>query len=195
MADVKPAEDRDWILPAILVGAIVALATVAVIVLAVQASDEQEDTIAGQLETWSSCLRSEGANVPLVETLRGGGFRITVDDSLVEDGIDESTFLPALDECQAQAPEGVQNLMEFVDGISEFPLGSFEMLEEFDIFEDYDEFGELDDFGFLGEKRRPTGPRIERQLERFDISEVCELIEDGEIDPSSVPRRLLRACP
>jgi hypothetical protein len=188
MADTKPSEDRDWIVPAVLVGAIVALALIVVIVLAVQASDEQDDTIAGQLESWSSCLRSEGANVPLVETLRGGGFRITVDGSLVEDGIDEATLRPALDKCQTHAPDGVQRLMAFVDGLSEFPLGAFEMLE------DFDDSGELDDFGFHGDVRGPRIPRIERQLEQLDFSEICELIEVGEIDPSSIPRRLLRAC-
>lgn len=188
MADTKPSEDRDWIVPAVLVGAIVALALIVVIVLAVQASDEQDDTIAGQLESWSSCLRSEGANVPLVEALRGGGFRITVDGSLVEDGIDETTLRPALDKCETHAPDGVQRLMASVDGFSEFPLGAFEMLE------DFDDFGELDNFGFQGDGRGPRIPRIERQLEQLDFSEVCELIEIGKIDPSSIPRRLLRAC-
>ena len=168
MADAKPLEASDWIVPAVLVGAIVALALVVVIVLAVQASDEQDDTIAGQLETWSLCLRTEGANVPLVETLRGGGFRITVDGSFVDDGIDETTLRPALDECQAQAPEGVERLMTFVDG--------------------------FDDFGFLGDVRGPRVPRIQRQLEQLDFSEICDLIEGGELDPSSAGRRLLRAC-
>jgi hypothetical protein len=188
MADTKPSEDRDWIVPAVLVGTIVALVLIVVIVLAVQASDEQDDTIAGQLETWSSCLRSEGANVPLVETLRGGGFRVTVDGSLVEDGSDGATLRPALDNCQAHAPEGVQRLMGLVDGFSEFPLGVFEMLE------DFDDHGDLDNFGFLGDARAPRVPRIERQLEQLDFFEICELIELGEIDPSSIPRRLLRAC-
>jgi hypothetical protein len=188
MTDVKPAEDRDWIVPGVLVGVIVILAVIVVAALATQTSDADDDTIAGQLETWTSCLRAEGANVPLVETLRGGGFRITVDGSFVEEGIDEATLRPALDACEEKAPEGVQRMMTLIDGFSEFPFGSFDMFEEFDMF------GGFDDFEIPGDSRGPRVPRIERKLERLDLAEICELIDNGDIDTAVLPRRLQRAC-
>ena len=188
MTDVKPAEDRDWIVPGVLVGVIVILAVIVVVALATQTSDADDDTIAGQLETWTSCLRAEGANVPLVETLRGGGFRITVDGSFVEEGIDEATLRPALDACEEKAPEGVQRMMTLIDEFSEFPFGSFEMLEEFDMF------GGFDDSEIPGDSRGPRVPRIERKLERLDLAEICELIDSGDLDPAVLPRRLQRAC-
>jgi hypothetical protein len=191
MTDVKPAEDRDWIVPGVLVGVIVILAVIVVVALATQTSDADDDTIAGQLETWTSCLRAEGANVPLVETLRGGGFRITVDGSFVEEGIDEATLRPALDACEEKAPEGVQRMMTLIDGFSEFPFGSFEMFEEFEGFE---RFGGFDDFEVPGDSREPRVPRISRELERFDLAEICEMIDSGDIDPAVLPRRLQRAC-
>jgi len=194
MTDVKPVEDRDWIVPGVLVGVIVILAVIAVATLATQTSDAEDDAIAGQLETWTSCLRGEGANVPLVETLRGGGFRITVDGSLVEEGIDEATLGPALEACEEKVPEGVQRMMTLIDGFSESPFGSFEMLEEFDMFEGFERFGGFDGFEVPNDLGGPRVPRIERELERLDLAEICGLIDDGDIDPAVLPRRLLRAC-
>lgn len=188
MTDVKPVEDQDWFVPAVLVAVIGVLGLIIVIVLAAQASDAEEESIAGQFERWTSCLRAEGANVPLVETIRGGGFRVTVDGSLVEEGIDEAALGPALEACEEESPEGVQQLMSLIDGFSHGPFemfGEFEMLEKFGEFEDFEEF---DDFS------GPRRPRVEREIEQMELAEICERIESGDIDPSSVPRRLLRAC-
>ena len=118
-------EQRDWVIPAILVGVVVLLGLIVALVLAVRATRGDEGTFAGELERWSACLRSEGANVPLVETLRDGGFRVTVDGSLVEDGIDAEALKPALDECQDEAPESVQKIVALFNGLSDLPFGDF----------------------------------------------------------------------
>lgn len=119
------SESPDWLVPAILVGIVVALAVIIGVVVGVRAGGGDDDSVAGQLEQWSSCLRSEGANVPLVETVRGGGFRITVDGSLVEEGIDMQALQPALAECHDEAPEGVQKVLTMIDGFSNLPFGQF----------------------------------------------------------------------
>jgi hypothetical protein len=160
MADTTPHESQDWIVPGILVAVVAVLGFIIVLVMITQALEE-DDTIPGQLETWSSCLRGQGANVPLVETVRGGGFRITVDGSLLEEGIDEMSLRPALEACEDQAPEGVQRIMALIG---------------------------FEEFGSSG------APRLGRDFDRIEFTEICEMIDRGEIDPTAVPRRLLRLC-
>jgi len=118
-------EQEDWVIPAVLVGVIAVLGLIVVLVLAVRATSSDDGTFAGQLEQWSVCLRSEGANVPLVETLRDGGFRVTVDGSLVEVGIDLEALKPALDKCHDDAPESVRKIVALFSGLSDLPFGDF----------------------------------------------------------------------
>jgi hypothetical protein len=194
MTETTSEENQDWIVPAVLVAVIAVLGLIIVLVLATQTVDEEDDTIAGQLATWSSCLRGKGANVPLVETVRDGGFRITVDGSLVEEGIDEAALRPALEACEDQAPEGVQRVMALFDGFAEFPGATFEMSEEFEFLHEFGDFEEFSGFGFFDEFGRPGGPRLDRDIDRMELTEVCGLIDRGEIDPAAVPRLLLRLC-
>jgi hypothetical protein len=197
MVDTTPEENQDWIVPGVLVAVIAVLALIIILVLATQALDEENDTIAGQLATWSSCLRGEGADVPLVETVRGGGFRITVDGSLLVEGIDEATLQPALKACEDQAPEGIQQIMAVIDGYSGFPDAPFDMFEDFEFlheFENSEEFERFRSFGFFEEFGSPGGPPFDRDIDRMELTEICELIDRGEIDPAAVPRRLLRLC-
>lgn len=119
-AGIEP-KNEDWLLPAALVGVVVVLGLIIAIVAGVRAGADDDESVAGQLEQWSSCLRGQGANVPLVEALRDGGFRVTVDGSLVEDGIDTDALGPALDACKDDAPEAVRKFTDMVDGFSEFP--------------------------------------------------------------------------
>jgi hypothetical protein len=125
MTGNETSENQDWVIPAVLVAVIAVLGLTVAVFLGIRATSGDDDSIAGQLERWSSCLRSEGANVPHVETLRGGGFRITVDGSFVEEGIDMEALGPAFDECANEAPEGVRKLIKLLDGFSEFPFGDF----------------------------------------------------------------------
>jgi len=60
--------------------------------------------------------------------------------------------------------------MGLVEGFSEFPHTESEIFE----------FGETDD------------AQVEREFR--NLSEICERIERGEIDPAEVPRRLRRTC-
>ncbi len=176
----NPGSD-DWLVPAILVAIVVVLALVIGIIAGVRAGDG-DDSVAGQLERWSSCLRSQGANVPLVESLRDGGFRVTVDGSLVEDGIDMESLRPALDHCEDDAPEGVRKFMTLLDGLSAFPFGGFGT----DVF-DFDEARGAP-FG-----RSDAAPG-RSDLDRRDLAEICERIERGEFDGKDIPPRLARAC-
>jgi hypothetical protein len=165
-----PPESQDWFLPAVLVALAGSLVLIAGIAYGVQSNAVDTDSAAGQLEQWTSCLRSEGANVPQVETLPNGGLRVTVDGSLVDEGINWETLDPALDACEDLAPEEMRSIMGLIEGFSEFPHAEFEMFE----------FGEIDEAD------------VEREFR--DLSEICERIEQGEIDPAEVPRRLRRAC-
>jgi len=165
-----PPESQDWFLPAVLVAFAGSLVLIAGITYGVQSNAVDADSAAGQLEQWSSCLESKGANVPQVETLRDGGIRITVDGSLVDEGLDWETLGPALEACEDQAPEEMRSMMGLIEGFSEFPHAELEMFE----------FGELDE------------AHTEREFR--NLSEICERIERGEIDPAEVTRRLRRAC-
>jgi hypothetical protein len=165
-----PPESQDWFLPAVLVAIAGSLVLISGIAYGVQSNATDTDSAAGQLELWTSCLGSKGANVPQVETLPDGGFRITVDGSLVDEGIDWETLGPALDACEDQAPEEMRSMMGIIEGFSEFPHAEFDMFE----------FGEIDE--------------AHAEREARILSEICERIERGEIDPAEVPRRLRRAC-
>ncbi len=123
MPEESKSEDQDWLVPAILVAVIVTLGLAIGIGTGVRSADRQDVTIAGQLERWSSCLRSEGANVPLVESLRDGGFRVTVDGSLLEDGLDRDALRPALEACEDEAPERIRRIVELLNAIPKFPIG------------------------------------------------------------------------
>ena len=165
-----PPESQDWLLPAALVAIAGSLVLIAAIVYGVQSNAVSADSAAGQLEQWSSCLRSNGANVPEVETLPNGGFRVTVDGSLVDEGVNWEALDPALDACEDHAPEELRSMMRLIEGFSDFPHTEFEMFE----------FGETDE------------AQVEREFR--NLSEICERIERGEIDPAEVPRRLRRTC-
>lgn len=176
------SDDKDWLVPAILVAVVVGVALIIGIIAGVRATGSDDQSVAGQLERWSSCLRSQGANVPLVESLRDGGFRVTVDGSLVDGGIDTEALGPALDACQDDAPEGVRKVMAQLEGMSESPFDGHGT----DIFE-------------FGEARGESLGRIDAALGRRDRahrnrSEVCERIEHGDVDVANIPPRVARAC-
>ena len=165
-----PPESQDWFLPAVLVAVAGSLILIAGIAYGVQSNAADTDSAAGQLEQWSLCLRSEGVSVPRVDTLPDGGFRITVDGSLVDEGIDWDALGPALEACDDEAPEEMGSMIGLIEGFSEFPHVEFEMFE----------FHELDEADVEDEVR--------------NLSEICERIDRGEIDSADVPRRLRRAC-
>ncbi len=115
MPDVNVSTERDWVVPAVLVGVVAALAIVLALGFAYTARSAADDSVVGQLERWTSCLRSEGVNVPLVESLRDGGVRITIDGSLLEEGFDSESVRPALSACKSDAPDAVKQVTSFLD--------------------------------------------------------------------------------
>jgi hypothetical protein len=180
--DTTQPEGTDWFLPAVLVAIAGTLVLIAAIAFGIQSDNGDGSPAEAQLELWSSCLRSEGANVPLAEVLDGGGFRITLDGSLVEEGIDWETLGPALDECEDQAPEEVLSMMVFVEGLVE------SLDEDIEMFEDFHD-SEL--FGFM---RRHGGPPFQGEIDEMELSQICEQIERGGIEPDVLSRHLRRAC-
>ncbi len=180
--DGATSESQDWHVPAMLVAIIVMLGLVAAIVFAVRATGGEDDSVAAQIERWSSCLRSEGANVPLVEALRDGGFRVTVDGSLVEDGIDRGALGTAMEKCEDQAPDAVRRVMSLLDGLSDFPLGNF----------DPGSF-RLDEARGLPFSSFDVTPGRRDQMRR-DLSEICERIGRNGVGRTDISPRLLRLC-
>jgi len=120
----KPEQEQpDWLIPAVLaaVGLVVVVALVGFFV--VRSTSSEDDTLAGQMESWTRCLRSEGAAVPLVEAIGEGGFRVTVDDLVLEGQFDFDSFSVAFEKCLDDAPDGVQTIADVIDGLSRLPFG------------------------------------------------------------------------
>ncbi len=79
----------DWVVPAIIVGTAVALFIVMGIVIAFTADDQSENSgLVYELDVYTSCLASHGANVPIVEARKNGGFSVVVPGSLVDGDVD-----------------------------------------------------------------------------------------------------------
>lgn len=182
MPDNTTIDDQDWLVPAILVAVVLVAVVIIGIVIGVRAGSRSDDSIAGQLERWSSCLRSEGANVPLVESLRDGGFRITVDGSLLDEGLDYDAIAPALDACESEAPDGIRQIVSLLNTLPRLPFGEFGS-GAFG-FDDAPEFP----FDTFQEAPRHGG------RDRRDIADWCERSEHDGIDEADIPPRLRRAC-
>lgn len=117
------SEQPDWLIPAVLVavGAVVMVILIMLLVATTTSSDE--DGLAGQMERWTTCLRSEGAPVPLVEPVGDNGFTVTVDDVVLEGSFDHDLLIVAFDLCLEHAPEAVQTIAAAGDGLSKIAFG------------------------------------------------------------------------
>jgi hypothetical protein len=115
-------EQEDWVIPAILLLVIAFVLVVIGIVVAVRANSSDEASPLGQAEAWTRCLRSEGVNVPLIEATGDGGFRVTVDGSLIDDGLDYQALPEALSACADDAPERIREFAERFERYSEIPF-------------------------------------------------------------------------
>jgi hypothetical protein len=125
---VRPeSEQPDWLIPALLaaVGAVVVVALVTF--FAVRSTSAEDDRFAEQMERWTTCLRSEGAPVPLVEPVGEEGFRVTVDDFVLDASLDHDSFTVAFELCLDDAPGGVQKIAAAIDGLSNLPFGIDEL--------------------------------------------------------------------
>jgi hypothetical protein len=164
------------------------LAVVGFAIAAVRSNDV-EDTFAGQVEDYTSCLRDNGAAVPQFEALADGGFRITFDGSVFDGGLDFSRLREAHVACAELTPD-----LELLLG--GFAPDLLRGLSEFDVSPRFDER-----FTPRGEHDRRERRRDDRSRgfggERFDLGleEACELLEAGEL-PDGLPRigRLRELC-
>jgi hypothetical protein len=172
MTDRASPENQDWYVPGILVGAVIVLAVIIGIVVGVRGQGHNDESVTAQFARWSSCLRSEGANVPLVEPLRDGGFRVTVDGSLLSDGLEPDSIGPALEACSDDVPEGITKVMSSMVDLSWLTFDE-KRGTPFDWFKDDQRHGGRD---------------------LNDVAKLCERIENGEIDKSNLPPRLLKPC-
>ena len=119
----RGSKQPDWLIPAVLatVGLVVLLALIAFLV--VRSTSGEDDRLASQMERWTTCLRSEGVPAPLVEPVGEEGFRVTVDDLVLDAPFDYDSFTIAFDLCLDDAPEAVQTIAVAVDGFRSFPFG------------------------------------------------------------------------
>lgn len=121
----------DWVIPAIIVGVGVGLFLVVGIVFALTANDRVEASgLAYELEAYTTCLSDHGANVPVVEARRDGGFSVTVPGSLVEGEVETTEWREANDQCSDVAPDLFGGLLGGLSGgllgglMDDFPDGS-----------------------------------------------------------------------
>jgi hypothetical protein len=182
MTDRTSPESQDWYVPGILVAVVIVLAVTIGIVVGVRGQGHNDESVTAQLARWSSCLRSEGANVPLVEPLRDGGFRVTVEGSLLSDGLESDSIGPALDACSDDVPERITKIVSALDDLSWLSFSARDHRVS--------KFGEERGIPFDTFKKDPR--RSGRDLN--DIAKLCERVEIGEIDNSNLHPRLLKSC-
>ena len=183
MTDTGESKQPDWLIPAVLaaVGVVVVLTLVSFLV--VRSTSSEDERLAGQMERWTTCLRSEGAPVPLVEPVGEEGFRVTVDDFVMESSFDYDSLTVAFDLCLDDAPAGVQTIAAVFDGLSSLPFG-------------IDELGwlgpllfELGGSGMFGDPDIGLAPFGDPPLD-----ELCEQLSDLELLPPDVARELHELC-
>lgn len=181
MTRTAPSRHDDWVVPAILVAVVVVIAAVVGVVFGVRAASSGEATLAEQFETWSRCLRSEGVPVPLVEALRGDGFRITFDGSILDGEIDTDAVRDALAACRDDAPERIREVVDKVRQFGGLSLGSGLLGLGRGLFEIGRGWSSDDDSSLL-------------QPERRHLDEMCEQLDEGGFDAPKIPRRLREVC-
>jgi len=180
----RPRSDQpDWLIPAILASAGVVVAVALVSFFAVGSTPSQGERLAGQLERWTTCLRSEGAPVPFVEPVGEEGFRVTVDDVVLDEPLDFDVFIVAFDLCIDDAPEGVQTIAAAVDGIRSLPFGTDDLEWLGPLLFDLGSSGVLDDFE--SSARSPGN---------FPLDEFCAELSDLELLVPDVALELFGFC-
>lgn len=182
MADDHMQDNQDWLVPALLVAVIIVLAAIIGIVIGVRSASGANDSASDEFERWTKCLRSEGANVPLVEKMRDGGFRITVDGSLVEEGLDREALDVALDSCRDDAPEGIRQFMDIVEGLDDLSPGGF----DFGTFD-----SDLDPGRFFGE---PHDGSDLPGIDDHELEQLCRWLATGRVDLEDLDPDVVELC-
>ena len=180
---VRPEpEQPDWVIPAVLaaVGVVVLLALVAF--LAVRSTSGEDERLASQMERWTTCLRSEGLPVPLVEPVGEEGFRVTVDDPVLDASLDYDSFVVAFDLCIDDAPEGVQKVAAVADGFRSLPFGGGDLGWLAPLLFEFGSSGIFDDEMTLP----PVGSS--------PLDELCEQLSGLELLVPDIAVELLEFC-
>ncbi len=113
----RQATPADWAVPAILVGVGVALLLVTGFVIALNVEERGEASgLVQELDVYTSCLADHGANVPLIEARRDGGFSVIVPGSLVDGEVDTTVWREAHDQCSDVAPDLFGGLLGGISG-------------------------------------------------------------------------------
>lgn len=180
MTGPAPSQRQDWVIPAVLV-AIAVVVGVVVTLFAVRASSGDDESVASQLETWSRCLRSEGAPLPLVESLSGGGFRITVDGTILEGDLDLSTVSDAMEACRDDVPERMRAFVDFFGLFDSLPFGGAD-------------FGDMNDLMGPRHEGLDDGVSPPPQLGQDFFNELCDRLDEHLGTSQRVPPRMLEAC-
>ncbi len=159
-------------------------------VVAYASNSAEEDTVARELETWSRCLRSEGAPVPLVESLRDGGFRITFDATVLEGVPDIASVGAAFDACRDDAPDAITEFVDLLDMFGGFPPGG----DVFGLPPGDDFFGfEHGLSGGGGDHFGRVAPGVS-DLDELMLDDLCGRVVERLENGLAVPPRLRRVC-
>ena len=177
--------EHDWVLPAVLIGAVLLVAASFAIGIAVGNRDDSssDSVVVGEdLAAYTECLRDNGADVPLVES-GDGELSITV----FEGDVDPEVLADAMAACEDLAPGVIRGLLE---------LGRWheEPWHEERWHEERHPFAEHRGRHFWFDHEDPDD--VEWRFERyFGLEALCELLEEGFIPPDSAAYdRLVEAC-
>lgn len=107
----------DWVVPAIMVGVGFSLILVIGLLVGATSTDRVEASgLVYDLDVYTTCLADHGANVPLVEARRDGGFSVIVPGALVDGEIDTVAWRAAQDQCSDVAPDLFRGLLGGLSG-------------------------------------------------------------------------------
>lgn len=186
----------DWALPAILVGVAVVVGVIGWTASAVVGggSGDAPDVVRS-LERYTECLARHGADVPIVDARRDGGFAVIVPGSLLDDGVDRGALLDAHQMCTDEAGALIEDALQSVGaGFAGELLGGSWM----------DMLGSLDQDSFSGPHAFGDPPPVTRLPGHPNrmvppgpdrIDELCERLNDGSLDlDRQTQKQLERRC-
>ena len=176
-------EQPDWLIPAVLAAVGIVFVVALVVFFAVRSTSSGDERLAGQMERWTTCLRSEGAPVPLVEAFGDGGFRVTVDDLVLDTPFDHDSLTVAFKLCLDDAPEGVQTIAAAIDGFSRLPFGVGDLGWLGPLLFEFGSSGMFDD-SEMSEPQLGDGP----------LDEVCAQLSDLELLVPDIGLELFGFC-